>query len=63
MSNSLVTFFGDKKQYFFVKSPEGFSEKCFTCADCNTNCEAGKIINARIVCFKCLYPGQNWCSQ
>ena len=63
MSNSLVTFYGPNREYFFVNVPEAYSEKCFTCTNCNKNCEAGKIVQNKIVCMSCVYPGASWCSK
>lgn len=56
MSNSLVTFYGPNREFFLVNSPEGFSENCFRCVNCDQNCEAGKIVMKAITCMKCVYP-------
>ena len=60
---NLVNFYGPNREYFFVNTPEGFSVKCFECVNCNKNCEEGKIIQHKIVCMKCAYPGPFWCSK
>jgi len=53
-----VNFYGLNREFFFVITPEAFSSKCFTCVNCNENCDAGKIVMKAITCMKCVYPGE-----
>lgn len=58
-----MKFFGKNREYFMIVMPNGMDSKLLECMSCGDKIEAGKAEGSKLTCFKCLYPGAEYCHE